>query len=56
MHCATTFFKKLPYLFVSLVRLKFRRGGRGRLPSAVGPRELFQVIEAMYRGKGKTGI
>ena len=39
--------------FFSLVRLKFKRGGRGRLPSAVGPRELFQVIEAMYRGKSK---
>ena len=40
--------------FFSLVRLKFKRGGRGRLPSAVGPKELFQVIEAMYRGKGKA--
>ena len=41
------------FFFLSIVRLKFKRGGRGRLPSAVGPRELFQVIEAMYRGKGE---
>ena len=41
---------------ISLVRLKFKRGGRGKLPSAVGPRELFQVIEAMYKGKGETSV
>ena len=32
--------------------LKPRRRGRGTLPSAVGSKELFNVVEEMFSGKG----
>lgn len=35
------------------VHLKFKGRRRGKLPSAVGPNELFKVVEEMYRGKSK---
>ena len=38
------------------VHLKVKRRPRGKLPSAVGPKELFRVVENMYRGKGKEYI
>ena len=38
------------------VALKFRRQGRGRFLSAVGPRELFRVVKSMYRGKGECRL
>ena len=35
---------------VFLVKMRFRKKG-GKMLSAVGPRELFHVIEELYRGQ-----
>lgn len=37
---------------MSTVRLKLRRR-QGRLPSAVGPRELLRLVEKIYSGKSE---
>ena len=37
------------------VRMKFRRKGH-RLLSALGPQELFRVVESLYRGKGESTL
>lgn len=37
-------------IIIITVRLKFRRK-RGKNLSAVGPKELFEVIKKLYKGK-----
>ena len=44
--------KKLQLTMFVAVKLKMRRR-RGKLPSAVGPRELLNLVQKMYSGKGR---
>ena len=39
---------------LSAVSLRPRKRVGGTLPSAVGSRELFEVVEEMFAGKGKV--